>query len=244
LQGGIPALSGSTGNVPVTFVVSAGPNTVPTYSLLSQFGDYGGPYSGDGQFYVPQSLAIDPNTGNILAGDETGRIQIFDGGNFKGYFGGNGVQVITARVPGTNQVTTFYPSGTGGGLFADGYIVWEAGSIVGYPIALAVDPINGNVVALDAADRVLIFNSAGVFQSTFGSPGIGQGQFAFDYINGIPFAGGVAIDPITENILVTDWGNNRVQIFSSTGVYQGQFGTQGAGNEQFGFGRVRISIDL
>jgi hypothetical protein len=55
--------------------------------------------------------------------------------------------------------------------------------------------------------------------------------------------GGVAIDPVTENILVADWGNNRVQIFSSTGVYLSQFGTQGAGNGQFGYGPSGIAVD-
>ena len=90
---------------------------------------------------------------------------------------------------------------------------------------MAVYLINGNVVALDGADRVLIFNSAGVFQSTFGSPGTGPGQFNFQSTVGGAYAG-VAIDPVTENILVTDWGNNRVQIFSSIGVYLGQFGTE------------------
>ena len=112
----------------------------------------------------------------------------------------------------------------------------------GFPIALAVDPINGNVVALDSGNRVLIFNSAGVFQSTFGSPGTGPGQFSFDVGTNYG-AGGVAIDPVTENILVTDWANNRVQIFSSTGVYLGQFGTQGTAGGQFGFGPVGIAID-
>jgi probable HAF family extracellular repeat protein len=238
LQGEIPGPGTQVGYVPVTFVVSAGPNTVPTYSLLSQFGDYGGGYAGNGQFFGPESLAIDPNTGNILVGDITGRIQIFDrNGNFKRYFGGNGVEFVTATIPGTNQIATLYPTGTGGGLFGDGSIVSQGTSIQGYAIGLAVDPVNGNVVALDAADRVLIFNSAGVFLGTFGSPGQGPGQFSFTS------AGGVAIDPVTENIVVADWGNTRVQIFSSTGVYLGQFGTQGAGNGQFGFGPIGIAVD-
>jgi probable HAF family extracellular repeat protein len=243
LQGAIPG-TGGTYAVPVTFVVSAGPKTVPTYSLLTQFGDYGGPYAGDGQFFTPVSLAIDPNTGNILAGDTTGRIQIFDrNGNFKRYFGGNGVEFFTSTVPGTNQLATIYPTGPGGGLFGDGFLVSPYASyIVGYPLDLAVDPINGNVVALDTADRVLIFNSAGVFQSTFGSTGQGAGQFSFFRGFGV-VTSGVAIDPVTENILVADWGNNRVQIFSSTGVYLGQFGTQGAGNGQFGYGPMGIAID-
>ena len=244
LQGEIPGPESQLGYVPVTFVVSAGPNAVPAYSFLTQFGDYGGPYSGDGQFYGLQSLAFDPNTGNILVGDETGRIQVFDrNGNFIQYFGGNGVQFITATIPGTNQMATLYPTGTGGGLFGTGYFASAGVTVQGYAIGLAVDPVNSNVVALDAADRVLIFNSAGVFQSTFGSPGIGPGQFSFSLVNGFPGAGGVAIDPLTENILVTDWGNTRVQIFSSTGVYLGQFGTQGAGNGQFGFGPVGIAVD-
>ncbi len=244
LQGQIPLLGGPGGPVPVTFVVSAGPKTVPSYSLLSQFGDYGGPYSGNGQFYVPQSLAFDPKTGNILAGDATGRIQIFDrNGNFKGYFGGTGAFFVTATVPGTTQLATFYPVGAGGGLFGDGYLASTASYITGNPIGLAVDPINGNVVAVDAANRVLIFNSAGVLQSTFGSTGTGPGQFSFNVTVSINGAAGVAIDPVTENILVTDWGNNRVQIFSSTGVYLGQFGTQGAGNGQFGYGPIGIAID-
>jgi probable HAF family extracellular repeat protein len=244
LQGEVPGPGTQVGYVPVTFVVSAGPNAVPTYSLLTQFGDYGGPYSGDGQFYDPQSLAVDPNTGNILVGDGTGRIQIFDrNGNFKSYFGGNGVEFVTATIPGTNQLASFYPTGTGGGLFGDGYLASVAVSIQGYAIGLAVDPVNSNVVALDAADRVLIFNSAGVLQSTFGSPGQGPGQFSFALVNGIPSAGGVAIDPVTENIIVADWENTRVQIFSSTGVYLSQFGTEGAGNGQFGFGPTGIAVD-
>ena len=240
VQGQIPGSEEGTGSVPVTFVVSAGPNTVPTYSLLTQFGDYGGGYAGNGQFFGPQSLAIDPNTGNILAGDQTGRIQVFDrNGNFKGYFGGKGVQFVTATIPGTNQMATFYPTGTGGGLFGDGELVEYGAGVEGYPLGLAVDPSNGNVIALDPADRVLIFNSAGVLQSTFGSPGQGPGQFYLQFSG----AAGVAIDPVTENILVADWGNTRVQIFSSTGAYLGQFGTQGAGNGQFGFGPSGIAVD-
>jgi beta-lactam-binding protein with PASTA domain len=245
MLGTIPGPAGSSdGYAPVAFVVSAGPNTVPTYSLLTQFGDYGGPYAGDGQFYTLLSLAIDPKTGNILAGDLSGRIQIFDrNGNFKAYFGGNGVEFFSATVPGTNQLATVYPAGPGGGLFGDGFLASPFASyVVGYPVALAVDPINGNVVALDAANRVLIFNSAGVFQTTFGSTGQSAGQFSFFRGTGVATSG-VAIDPVTENILVADWGNNRVQIFSSTGVYQGQFGTQGAGNGQFGYGPMGIAVD-
>jgi DNA-binding beta-propeller fold protein YncE len=46
-----------------------------------------------------------------------------------------------------------------------------------------------------------------VFLSKFGTPGGGgNGQFAGPY--------GVAIDPTSHNIVVTDGGNFRVQIFA------------------------------
>ena len=51
-----------------------------------------------------------------------------------------------------------------------------------------------------------IFSSAGVYLSQFGTSGSGNGQFCN------PF--GVAIDPTSHNIVVTDFGNNRVQIFA------------------------------
>jgi len=53
---------------------------------------------------------------------------------------------------------------------------------------------------------VQIFNSAGVFLSQFGGTGAGNGQFNRPY--------GVAIDPVSHNIVVVDQNNNRVQIFA------------------------------
>ena len=44
---------------------------------------------------------------------------------------------------------------------------------------------------------------------------------------------GVAIDPTSHNIVVTDQNNARVQIYSSAGVPLSQFGTPGTGNGQF-----------
>ena len=55
-------------------------------------------------------------------------------------------------------------------------------------------------------NRVQIFNSAGVYLSQFGTSGNGDGQFNGPY--------GVAIDPISHNIVVVDQNNNRVQIFA------------------------------
>lgn len=60
-----------------------------------------------------------------------------------------------------------------------------------------------------------MFGSTGVFLSTFGSFGSGDGEFSGP--------SGVAIDPTTHNIVVTDFNNARVQIFDSSGNYLSQF---------------------
>ncbi|WP_043997560.1 PEP-CTERM sorting domain-containing protein, partial [Microcystis aeruginosa] len=54
-------------------------------------------------------------------------------------------------------------------------------------------------------DRVQVFNSGGVFQSTFGSFGTGNAEFNSPV--------GIAVDS-GGNIYVTDANNNRVQVFS------------------------------
>jgi len=63
------------------------------------------------------------------------------------------------------------------------------------------------------------------FQSQFGGTGSGSGQFKSP--------GGVAIDPASHNIVVTDCFNDRVQIFDSNGTFLGQFGSTGFGDGQF-----------
>ncbi len=61
---------------------------------------------------------------------------------------------------------------------------------------------------------------------TWGNYGTGPGQFI------APF--GVAVAP-SGNVYVTDQYNHRVQIFSASGTFLGQFGTLGSGPGQFYF---------
>ncbi|NCS29194.1 MAG: PEP-CTERM sorting domain-containing protein, partial [Microcystis aeruginosa F13-15] len=85
----------------------------------------------------------------------------------------------------------------------------------------------GNIYVADTTNnRVQVFNSSGVFQSTFGSLGSGNGQFNSPY--------GIAVDG-GGNIYVADTGNSRVQVFNSGGVFQSTFGTNGTGNGEFDF---------
>ena len=45
---------------------------------------------------------------------------------------------------------------------------------------------------------------------------------------------GVAVGP-GQNVYVSDAGNHRVQTFSASGAYQGQWGSAGNGAGQFGY---------
>jgi hypothetical protein len=69
--------------------------------------------------------------------------------------------------------------------------------------------------------------------SQFGAPGSGNGQF-----NG---PSGVAIDSAGD-VYVVDTGNDRVQRFTSEGVYVSQFGAPGSGDGQF-IGPRGVAID-
>ncbi len=112
------------------------------------------------------------------------------------------------------------------------------------PEGVAIDA-SGNIWVADAANnRVQKFNSSGTFLlgigagyngvgGVIGSSGSGNGQLWNPM--------GIAIDA-SSNTWVADDGNNRVQEFNSSGVYQSQFGSFGSGNGQLG-NPLGIAID-
>ena len=63
------------------------------------------------------------------------------------------------------------------------------------------------------------FGSSGVYYLQFGGPGTGNGQFML--------ASGIAVDPNTYNVWVSDALLNRVQEFDYNGNYITQFGSTG-----------------
>src|SRR5262245_65043870 len=65
-----------------------------------------------------------------------------------------------------------------------------------------------------------------VFVTQWGTSGSGDGQFSRPT--------GVATDAVG-NVYVADYGNNRIQKFTSTGTYLLQSGTLGNANGQFQF---------
>jgi hypothetical protein len=71
------------------------------------------------------------------------------------------------------------------------------------------------------------------FLNTWGSNGSGNGQFQ------APTA--VAVGP-TGTVYVTDFGNNRVEAFGSSGAFESSFGSEGSGNGQL-IGPAGIAVN-
>jgi hypothetical protein len=83
----------------------------------------------------------------------------------------------------------------------------------------------GQIFVADTGNhRIQKFSSTGIFVSTLGSQGTGDGQFESP--------SGVAVDS-GGNIYVADTGNHRVQKFTSSGVFVAAIGTFGSGSGQF-----------
>jgi DNA-binding beta-propeller fold protein YncE len=86
--------------------------------------------------------------------------------------------------------------------------------------------IDGNRVYItDIGDNTIkVFTQSGLFVSSFGSAGTGDGQF--DEPTCIAFN--------DTHLFVTDRGNSRVQKFLKDGTFVSKWGSSGTGNGQFG----------
>lgn len=104
---------------------------------------------------------------------------------------------------------------------------------------IAIDPSSRNVVITNANPGTVlsgatIYSSEGVALNYI-VHGVGGADFRTPL--------GVAIDPTSHKIVVTDWTTANVQIFDSTGGYLSKFGgTHGSGNGQFQ-GPYGVAID-
>ena len=176
--------------------------------LEAVFGSAG---SGNGQFNEPIGIAISPATGDIYVADRgNGRIEVLS--------------------PTGTFVRAFGTTGSGAGQMSNAS-------------GIALDA-NENVWVADSTNnRIDVFSSTGTFIKTFGF-GVSNGEAKFESCttgcraglsgtgNGefnvphdIAFSGGKAF--------ITDYSNNRVEVFSEAAAFEKAFGSAGTGNGQF-----------
>jgi DNA-binding beta-propeller fold protein YncE len=217
--------------------------------LLTQFGSLG---TGNGQFQWPWGVAVD-SKGNVWVADEgNDRVQELARGadgeyEYRRQFGsigtGDGQFTDPLGVAVAPNGKLWVVNGALSGsaprveeFNVEGETVTYAGEIsnlgtgegVVCPDGIAVDAKGDVWVADYCEDRVAEFNEAGHLIQQIGSEGTGDGQFRDPEW--------VAIAP-NGNVLVSDHGNNRVQVFKEgpDGKYEylTQFGSTGTDDGQF-----------
>ena len=183
----------------------------PNGEYLLQFGSHG---SGDGQLNYPLGVVV--HIGRAYVCDYgNNRISVFQcDGQFCQVFGSghlsnpwhitvtNNDQLLVANY-GHNCISIFTLDGVYVGKFG------EKGAGMGQlsgPSGITADKYCFILVLESANCRLSVFDKDGVFVHCFGSSGSAQGQFSSPY-------GGLAISN-DGKIYVTDYGNNRIQIFS------------------------------
>ena len=215
------------------------------YEFVTEWGEQG---SGDGQFSVPDGIAVD-NLGYIYVSDYyNSRVQKFtsDGtyitqwgspGSGDGQFSRtNGIATdpsgcyVFVSDEGNHRIQKFTCDGvyiTQWGTFGNGDGQFNN------PVHIAVD-LSGKVFVVDIFNcRIQKFTNNGTYITKWGSCGSGDGQFKDPY--------GIAVDS-AGYVYVTDSGNKRIQKFTNDGTYDTKWGSSGTGDGQFA-GPTGITID-
>jgi DNA-binding beta-propeller fold protein YncE len=175
---------------------------------------FGSAGSGSGQFNSPVGIAVNPG----------GTLYVVDAGGNRVEEWQSGSEVTQL---GCSPFNACSASSSEGGFSS--------------PTSVAIDPSDSSVYVSDYNNnRVEKFNLNGTFLYQLGcatgkcATGSGPGQFS------TPTR--LAVDPSDGSLYVADTGNSRIERFSSTGAYQGEFGMAGSGLGQFGTPRG-IAVD-
>jgi len=190
--------------VPASAVVSS-----PTPAFVSAFGGTG---AGDGQLSSPNGVALDPSR-NVYVADSMNR-----------------------------RISKFGPSG--GFLKSWGSLGSAEGEFLS-PSAVAIG-LSGKIYVADSLNnRIQILSASGAFVQMWGW-GVDDGTAEWQICTsgcqaGIAGTGvgqfdrpaGLAIEPVTGQVYVSDTWNHRIQHFTAKGQFLGKWGSQGTAEEQF-----------
>jgi hypothetical protein len=230
----------SSGNA---YITDTGNNRVQEFDSSNNFvRKWGSVGTGNSQFTAPQGIAID-SSGNVYVVDTgNNRVQKFNSsGTFLTKWGAVGTNPGQFTAPqgiaidssdnvyvadtGNNRVQEFDSSGTfirafGSAGTGDGQLAT--------PSAVAISS-DGNVYVADSGNsRIQEFDSSRSFIRKWGSVGTGDGQFGPTTTPSLDLAIGSS-----DNVVVVDPTNNRVEKFRPIGTFITKWGTLGIGNGQF-----------
>ncbi len=211
-----------------------------TGEFMKEVGTYG---TGSGQLSGPTGIVI--SEGSVYTVDSgNSRIEQFSlSGEYVGQFGSKGSGAVQfkeavgiAANPSTGnlyvadtynyRVQEFSPAGR----FLTEWRTWGPKHEISYPTGLVVNSTGKLYITDQFANQLSSWTppEAGAarltYASQFGASGSGSGQFSTPIASSIDGQG---------YIWVTDYGNNRVEKFSSKGSFIAAYGTEGSGNLQF-----------
>jgi len=229
-------------------VVSAPPPVDPyakgRRDIAGQMIGMAGPGNAPGQFSAPHGMAAGPDGSLYVADSNNHRIQKFDAnGKFVSAFGGFSGQNNPNPAPGTFTEPWGVAVGPDGSVYVadtwnhriqkfdqDGKFItaWgQAGQtdVNGQPnifwgprdVAVGKD---GRVYVTDTGNkRIQVFSSDGTFVAQFGGAGVQPGQLDEPV--------GIAVDPVTGNLVVDDTWNQRIQVLTPDGKPVSQWEVKG-----------------
>ena len=228
-----------------TTVASGSTGIVIPNSYMGWTAEFGSKGSGNGQLNNPSGIATD-SAGNVWVADTANnRVEKFSAaGAFIATYGTLGSGNLQFKGPtgiAIDSAGTVWVADTGNNRIE---ALTSAGA---YAAAVAVTPATAPEaiatlktgteqtlyvgVILTGAPGVLIIRGASpttmTIKSGFGGTGTGNGLFT-------SVVGGLAVDEAAAKVYATDTGGHRVEVFSSAGIYESQFGTSGTGEEHFG----------
>ena len=212
------------------------------YQFIKKWGSKG---SSPGEFSFPHPIGVD-TFDNIYVGDNTGRIQKFDGnGTFIATIIPNeGIQIVDGAIDPddnifliTNPPTLFTPNSTShikkfdsNGTFLKGWGTDGTGpGQFNDPLEISVDS-SGNIYVADTWNhRIQKFDNNGNFIKEWGSIGTGPGEFKLIH--------GLAVDQLGNLFVVDDQyifeGDDRIQKFDQNGTFIKEWGMTGDQKGEF-----------